>query len=113
MKHLLGLEELTAVEITRVLDTAEAFVGVGDRAPGLQIGPGMPRGAVGGANAPPPRNTDNDIWAADLHMLPNGRFLYMSERTGSSIAALTPSWPSDASTMSAPEQARLTNVTAR
>ena len=54
-----------------------------------KLGPGMPRGAVGGANAPPPRNTDNDIWAADLHMLPNGKFLYMSERTSSSIAAFS------------------------
>jgi 6-phosphogluconolactonase len=57
--------------------------------PDTKLGPGMPRGAVGGANAPPPRNTDNDIWAADLHMLPNGRFLYMSERTSSSIAAFS------------------------
>ncbi|MDB5308969.1 MAG: pyrB [Gemmataceae bacterium] len=29
MKHLLGLEELSAAEITRVLDAAEGFVGVG------------------------------------------------------------------------------------
>src|SRR5919112_3144294 len=29
MKHLLGLEELSAAEIPRVLDAAEGFVGVG------------------------------------------------------------------------------------
>jgi aspartate carbamoyltransferase catalytic subunit len=29
MKHLLGLEELSAAEITRILDTAAGFVGVG------------------------------------------------------------------------------------
>jgi 6-phosphogluconolactonase len=48
----------------------------------------MPRGAVGtpGANQAP-RNTDNDIWAADLHLTPDGRFLYASERTTSIIAA--------------------------
>ena len=57
--------------------------------PDTKLGPGMPRGAVGGANAPPPLNTDNDIWAADLHMLPNGRFLSVSERTSSSIAAFS------------------------
>jgi hypothetical protein len=34
-----------------------------------------------------PRNTDNDIWAADIHLTPNGRFLYASERTTSTIAA--------------------------
>jgi 6-phosphogluconolactonase len=48
----------------------------------------MPRGAVGtpGANQAP-RNTDNDIWAADLHLTPDGRFLYASERTSSTIGA--------------------------
>ena len=50
--------------------------------------PGMPRGAVGtpGANQAP-RNTDNDIWAADVHLTPNGRFLYASERTTNTIGA--------------------------
>jgi 6-phosphogluconolactonase len=55
--------------------------------PDSKLGPGMPRGSVGGANAPPPRNTDNDIWAADIHLTPNGRFLYASERTSSTLAA--------------------------
>jgi 6-phosphogluconolactonase len=44
---------------------------------------------VGGPNAPPPRNTDNDIWAADIHMTPNGRFLYVSERTSSTLATFS------------------------
>ena len=35
MKHLLGLEELSADEITRVLDAAERFVGVGVDSPKL------------------------------------------------------------------------------
>jgi 6-phosphogluconolactonase len=48
----------------------------------------MPRGAVGtpGANQAP-RNTDNDIWASDLHLTPNGRFLYAAERTTSTLGA--------------------------
>jgi 6-phosphogluconolactonase len=54
--------------------------------PDTKLGPGMPRGAVGGANAPPPRNTDNDVWAADIHATPDGKFLYITERTSSSIA---------------------------
>ena len=33
-------------------------------------------------------HTDNDIWAADIHLTPNGRFLYASERTTSTIGAL-------------------------
>jgi len=50
--------------------------------------PGAPRGAVGapGANQVP-RNTDNDIWASDLHLTPNGNFLYAAERTSSTLAA--------------------------
>ena len=43
------------------------------------------RGAPGASQAP--RNTDNDIWAADLHLTPNGRFLYASERTTSTLGA--------------------------
>jgi len=35
----------------------------------------------------PGRNLDNDIWAADVHMTPNGKFMYASERTSSSIGA--------------------------
>ena len=55
-----------------------------------KLGPGMPRGAVGtpGANQAP-RNTDNDVWAADIHMTPDERFLYISERTGNTINTLS------------------------
>jgi 6-phosphogluconolactonase len=56
--------------------------------PDTKLVPGAPRGAVGtpGANQAP-RNTDNDIWASDLHLTPNGRFLYAAERTSSTLAA--------------------------
>src|SRR5476651_1681776 len=56
-------------------------------APDSKLGPGMPRVAIGGPNEPAPRNTDNDIWAADLHLTPNGKFLYVSERTGDTLNA--------------------------
>lgn len=51
--------------------------------------PGMPRGAVGtpGANQAP-RNTDNDIWASDLHLTPDGKFMYAAERTTGTINVL-------------------------
>jgi 6-phosphogluconolactonase len=54
-----------------------------------KLQPGMPRGAVGGPGGPPPRDTSNDIWAADLHLTPNGKFLYASERTSSTLAAFS------------------------
>jgi 6-phosphogluconolactonase len=49
----------------------------------------MPRGAVGtpGANQAP-RNTDNDIWASDVRLRPDGRFIYAAERTSNTIATL-------------------------
>jgi 6-phosphogluconolactonase len=43
---------------------------------------------VGVAGAPP-RNTDNDIWAADIHITPNGKFLYITERTSHTLAGFS------------------------
>ncbi|MEJ0048459.1 MAG: beta-propeller fold lactonase family protein [Rhodospirillales bacterium] len=57
--------------------------------PDSKMVPGAPRGAVGGPNAPLPRNTDNDVWAADIHGTPDGRFLYISERTGSTLGGFS------------------------
>ena len=48
--------------------------------PDTKLVPGTVRGSQ------PGRNTDNDIWAADIHMTPDGRFLYLSERTTSTLA---------------------------
>ncbi|MBV9190773.1 MAG: beta-propeller fold lactonase family protein [Betaproteobacteria bacterium] len=46
-----------------------------------KLQPGAPRPTPG-------RNVDNDIWASDLHLTPNGRFLYTAERTDSMIHTL-------------------------
>ena len=32
-----------------------------------------------------PRDVANDIWASDLHLTPNGKFLYTAERTSSTL----------------------------
>lgn len=47
-----------------------------------KLGPGMPRPQPG-------RDVGNDIWASDIHLTPNGRFLYTAERTGSTINTFT------------------------
>jgi 6-phosphogluconolactonase len=65
---------------SRKVDSASALP------PDTKLGPGAPRGAVG-APGQAPRNTDNDIWASDLHLTPNGRFLYAAERTSSTLGA--------------------------
>jgi 6-phosphogluconolactonase len=57
--------------------------------PGSKLVPGAPRGAVGGPGGPPPRDTSNDIWAADLHLTPDGKFLYATERTHSTMAGFS------------------------
>src|SRR5262249_54087354 len=49
---------------------------------------GAPRGAVG-TPGQTPRDTSNDIWASDLHVTPDGKFLFAAERTSSSIGAFS------------------------
>src|SRR5262244_3127629 len=86
------LNELTGTVTTLSLDANTGVLkeldSVSVLPPDTKLVPGMPRGAVGtpGANQAP-RNTDNDIWAADLHLTPNGRFLYASERTTNTLGA--------------------------
>jgi 6-phosphogluconolactonase len=90
-RFLYALSELQGTVTTFALDGKTGLLTEVASASGLppdtKLGPGFPRGAVGGANAPPPRNTDNDIWAADIHLTPDGKFLYMTERTTSTLGA--------------------------
>jgi len=85
------LSELLATVTTLSLDPQTGLLTEVSSASALpadsKLVPGAPRGAVGAPGGPPPRNTDNDIWAADLHLTPDGKFLYASERTSSTLAA--------------------------
>ena len=82
------LNELTATVTTLALDGKTGLLSEVSAAsalpPDTKLVPGAPRGAVGVPGVAP-RNTDNDIWASDLHLTPNGNFLYAAERTSSSI----------------------------
>jgi len=49
--------------------------------------PGAPRGPVGPGQTP--RDVSTDIWASDLHLTPDGRFLFAAERTSSSLGAFS------------------------
>ena len=91
-KFLYLLNELTGMVTTLTLDAKTGLLAEKSEAsavpPEAKLGPGMPRGAVGTPTAnQAPRNTDNDIWASDLHLTPDGQFLYAAERTGSTLAA--------------------------
>jgi len=87
-KFVYLLNELTATVTTLALDATAGALKEVDSAsalpPDTKLGPGMPRGAVG-VPGQAPRNTANDIWASDLHLTPNGRFLYAAERTSSTL----------------------------
>ena len=91
-KFLYALSELQGTVTTFSIDGKTGLLTEVSSASGLppdsKLGPGAPRGAVGAPGGPPPRNTDNDIWAADIHMTPNGKFVYISERTSNSLSAL-------------------------
>ncbi len=86
------LNELAATVTTLTLDgTTGLLTEVGSASalpPDSKLVPGAPRGAVGVAGAPP-RDTSNDIWASDLHLTPNGKFLYAAERTSSTIGGFS------------------------
>ncbi len=85
-QFLYVLSELLATVTTFALDQNTGLLTEQGSACGLPpdslLAPGAPRGPGG-----PDRPRDNDIWAADIHLTPDGRFLYVSERTSSTLAA--------------------------
>jgi 6-phosphogluconolactonase len=92
-KFLYALSELLATVTTFALDGKTGLLTEIGSASGLppdtKLVLGTPRVAVGAPNAAPPRNRDRDIWAADIHLTPDGKFLYISERTGSTLGAFS------------------------
>ena len=86
------LNELVATVTTLSLDGTTGLLTEVSSASALpadsKLVPGAPRGAVG-APGQAPRDTSNDIWASDLHVTPDGKFLYAAERTSNSIGAFS------------------------
>jgi len=85
-KFVYLLNELTATVTTLSLDAKTGTLKEESSASALpadsKLNPGAPRPTPG-------RDVSNDIWASDLHLTPNGRFLYAAERTSSSIGAFS------------------------
>jgi 6-phosphogluconolactonase len=79
------LNELTATVTSLALDSQTGLLRELDSASTLPSGsklrPGAPRPTPG-------RDVSSDIWASDLHLAPDGRFLYAAERASSTIGAL-------------------------
>jgi len=90
-KFLYALSELLGTVTTLALDGDTGLLTEIGSASGLppdtKLVPGAPRLAVGAKDATRPRNRDSDIWAADIHLTPHGKFLYISERTSSTLGA--------------------------
>jgi 6-phosphogluconolactonase len=81
------LNELVATVTTLSLDATTGLLTEVSSASALpadtKLVPGAPRGGPG------QRDVSNDIWASDVHVTPDGRFLYAAERTSSSIGAFS------------------------
>jgi 6-phosphogluconolactonase len=82
------LNELTADVTTLGLEAKSGLLtdmgSTSSLAPHHKLQPGTPR-LPGDA----PRDRSHDIWASDLHLTPDGRFLYAAERTSSTLNTLS------------------------
>lgn len=87
------LSELLATVTSFALDAESGLLTEIGSVSGLprdtKLVPGAPRVVAGAADTAPPRNRDHDIWAADIHLRPDGKYLYISERTSSTLAAFS------------------------
>jgi 6-phosphogluconolactonase len=90
-KFVYLLNELTAVVTTLALDQKTGLLTQVSEASALpgdsKLRPGAPRVPAGTGG--PTRDVSNDIWASDLHLTPDGKFLYAAERTSSSLGAFS------------------------
>jgi 6-phosphogluconolactonase len=75
---------VTALALDANAGTLKELDSVSMLPPDSKLFPGLPRGPDG---TPGSSHPDDDIWAADLHLTPDGRFLYASERTSSTLGA--------------------------
>jgi 6-phosphogluconolactonase len=86
------LSELTATVTTLSLDEKTGLLTTVSEVSALSPDSKLRKGVPRGLPVPPgesPRDVSNDIWAADLHLSPDGKYLYVSERTSSTINALS------------------------
>lgn len=84
-RFLYLLNELTATVTTLALDQTTGWLSevasTSILPPESRLRPGAPRPS-------PDRNVEHDIWASDLHLGRDERFLYAAERTSSTISTL-------------------------
>lgn len=96
-KHLYVLNELTGNVAQFAIDQKKGTLtqvdSVGSVPPDAGLVPGAPQAPAGTAPPPgaaaPKADDRPKVWAADLRLTPNGKFLYSTERTLSKIALFT------------------------
>ena len=92
-RFLFLLNEMTGTITTFALDAKSGLLSevssVSGLPPDTTLKPGAPRGGPPGPPGTKLRDTDNDIWCADIHVTPHGKFLYISERTDSTLGAFS------------------------
>ncbi len=92
-RFLYALSELLGTVTTFALDGNTGLLSEIGSASGVppeaKLVPGAPRLAPKPNDSTPPRQRERDIWAADIHLRPDGKFLYISERTGSMLAVFS------------------------
>lgn len=85
------LTEMTGIVITLALDRKTGLLSAVSEAsalpPNSALRPGAPR--VPARQGETPRDVSRDIWASDLHLTPDGKFLYAAERTSSTLGAFS------------------------
>jgi 6-phosphogluconolactonase len=86
------LGEMAGTITTLALDQKSGLLNILSEAkvvsPDSKLVPGTPRRPAGQGEEPASTRA-NDIWTADVHLTPNGKYLYASERTLSTIATLS------------------------
>ena len=84
-KFVYASNELLGTVSTYAFDNATGLLSLVESVPGVPASLGLKDGVI----FPPgsPADSTPRIWAADLHITPNGKFVYMSERISSTISA--------------------------
>jgi 6-phosphogluconolactonase len=94
-KNLYVLNELSGHVTQYALDTGKGTLKLVDSISSVPVEAGLawgaPQAPVGGTPAPAgaPKDEKPKVWAADIQITPNGKFLYSSERTTNKIALFT------------------------
>ncbi len=92
-KHLYVLNELTGNITQLAVDQAKGTLteveSVRSVPADAGLVPGVPQAPAGTAAAAAPKDDRPKVWAADIQLTPNGKFLYSTERTLSKIALFT------------------------